>query len=47
MAAPLRPLERLAWRALARADAVCNRLYGRKGNPLYQSGTIAAASTAA
>jgi ferredoxin len=43
MAAPLRPLERLAWRALARADAVCNRLYGRKGNPLYQSGTIAAA----
>ena len=43
MAAPLRPLERLAWRALARADAVCNRLYGWKGNPLYQSGTIAAA----
>ena len=37
------PRPSLAARALARADAACNRLYGWKGNPLYQSGTIAVA----
>ena len=37
------PLERLARRPLAAADALCNRLYGWKYNPLYQSGTIAVA----
>jgi len=41
MAAASRPVERLALRALTSADAVCNRLYGWKANPLYQSGTIA------
>jgi coenzyme F420-reducing hydrogenase delta subunit/Pyruvate/2-oxoacid:ferredoxin oxidoreductase delta subunit len=34
------PLERLLRRPLAAADAVCNRLYGWRYNPLYQSGTI-------
>ena len=34
------PLERLVRRPLAAADALCNRLYGWKYNPLYQSGTI-------
>lgn len=29
-----------ASRLLAAADAVCNRLYGHRYNPLYQSGTI-------
>jgi ferredoxin len=37
------PLERLVRRPLAAADALCNRLYGWKYNPLYQSGTIAVA----
>ena len=36
-------LARIARRALARADAAANRLYGWRGNPLYQSGTIAVA----
>ncbi|MFI5311626.1 MAG: hydrogenase iron-sulfur subunit [Gemmatimonadales bacterium] len=40
MAAASRPLERLAVRALTTADAACNRLYGWRANPLYQSGTI-------
>ncbi|MDH5196094.1 MAG: hydrogenase iron-sulfur subunit [Gemmatimonadota bacterium] len=35
-----RPLERLVRRPLALADALCNRLYGWRYNPLYQSGTI-------
>lgn len=35
-----RPPEALALRLLAAADAACNRLYGWRGNPLYQSGTI-------
>jgi len=43
MAAPQRSIEQLAWRALGAADAACNRLYGWRGNPLYQSGTIAVA----
>lgn len=43
MAASQRPVERLAWRALAGADAICNRLYGWRANPLYQSGTIVVA----
>jgi coenzyme F420-reducing hydrogenase delta subunit/Pyruvate/2-oxoacid:ferredoxin oxidoreductase delta subunit len=40
MAAPSRPAERFALRALTAADAACNRLYGWQANPLYQSGTI-------
>ena len=40
MAAPPRRLERLALRLLTAADAACNRLYGWRANPLYQSGTI-------
>jgi ubiquinol-cytochrome c reductase cytochrome b subunit len=40
MAAPSRPAERLALRALTAADAACDRVYGWRGNPLYQSGTI-------
>jgi ferredoxin len=43
MAARLNALEQLSWRALSAADAACNRLYGWKGNPLYQSGTIVVA----
>jgi ferredoxin len=43
MAAQQRAIERLAWRALSAADAACNRLYGWRGNPLYQSGTIVVA----
>lgn len=43
MAAPQRPIERLAWHVLSAADATCNRLYGWRGNPLYQSGTIVVA----
>jgi coenzyme F420-reducing hydrogenase delta subunit/Pyruvate/2-oxoacid:ferredoxin oxidoreductase delta subunit len=35
--------ERLALRLLAAADACCNRLYGWRFNPLYQSGTIVVA----
>lgn len=38
-----RPLERLALGLLTRADAACNRLYGWRYNPLYQSGTIVVA----
>jgi len=40
MAASPRRLERLALRLLTGADAACNRLYGSRYNPLYQSGTI-------
>jgi ferredoxin len=40
MAVPPRRLERLALRLLTAADAACNRLYGWRANPLYQSGTI-------
>jgi ferredoxin len=36
----LRTLERMALGLLARADALCNRWYGWRFNPLYQSGTI-------
>jgi len=43
MAAPPRMLERLSLRVLTVADAVCNRLYGWRYNPLYQSGTIVTA----
>jgi ferredoxin len=43
MAAPQKALERWTWRALSAADAACNRLYGWRGNPLYQSGTIVTA----
>src|SRR5688500_14308591 len=43
MAAPPRTLERVALRVLTVADAVCNRLYGWRYNPLYQSGTIVTA----
>lgn len=40
----VRPLlERLSLRPLAAADALCNRLYGSRFNPLYQSGTIVVA----
>jgi ferredoxin/coenzyme F420-reducing hydrogenase delta subunit len=39
-AAIARSAERLAGRLLTAADAVCNRLYGQRFNPLYQSGTI-------
>lgn len=35
-----RPLERAAARALGPLDALANRLYGWRANPLYQSGTI-------
>jgi coenzyme F420-reducing hydrogenase delta subunit/Pyruvate/2-oxoacid:ferredoxin oxidoreductase delta subunit len=35
-----RALERLTRRLLRLADAGANRLYGWRGNPLYQSGTI-------
>ena len=38
-----RPIERALWRPLAWADAACNRLYGWRYNPLYQSGTIVVA----
>ena len=43
MAAPPRRLERGALRLLTAADAACNRLYGSRFNPLYQSGTIVVA----
>lgn len=43
MATHARPLERLALRALTRADALANRLYDHRFNPLYQSGTIVVA----
>lgn len=40
MAAPPRRLERGALRLLAATDSACNRLYGSRANPLYQSGAI-------
>jgi ferredoxin len=43
MSARQNALERFAWRALSAADATCNRLYGWRSNPLYQSGTIVVA----
>ncbi len=43
MAARSRPIERLTLRALTAADAVGNRVYGWRYNPLYQSGTIVTA----
>ena len=43
MAAVARPSERLAIRLLTTADTLCNRLYGQRFNPLYQSGTIVVA----
>ena len=43
MATPARPLERLALRLLTRADALANRVYDQRFNPLYQSGTIVVA----
>jgi ferredoxin len=43
MAAAPRRLERAALRLLSAADAACNRLYGSRFNPLYQSGTIVVA----
>ncbi|MDF2772550.1 MAG: methyl-viologen-reducing hydrogenase subunit delta [Geminicoccaceae bacterium] len=43
MAAHPRAIERLTLRALTAADAACNRLYGWRYNPLYQSGTIVTA----
>jgi coenzyme F420-reducing hydrogenase delta subunit/Pyruvate/2-oxoacid:ferredoxin oxidoreductase delta subunit len=43
MATVARPPERLALRLLTAADALCNRLYGQRFNPLYQSGTIVVA----
>lgn len=36
-------MERLAFRVLTEIDAVANRLYGSRWNPLYQSGTIVVA----
>ena len=38
-----RPLERLALRPLATADALADRLYDQRFNPLYQSGTVVVA----
>jgi coenzyme F420-reducing hydrogenase delta subunit/Pyruvate/2-oxoacid:ferredoxin oxidoreductase delta subunit len=43
MTAVARPSERLALRLLTAADALCNRLYQQRFNPLYQSGTIVVA----
>ncbi|MDP3910216.1 MAG: hydrogenase iron-sulfur subunit [Gemmatimonadales bacterium] len=40
---PAATLKRLLWRTLARADAVCNRLYGWRYNPLYHSGALVVA----
>lgn len=42
-AAAMRSIERLAQRMLRPLDALGTRLYGWRGNPLHQSGTIAAA----
>ena len=42
-ATPARSFERAARRLVDRADAVCNRLYGSQGNPLYQSGSVVVA----
>ena len=38
-----RMVERFALRLLRRADTLADRLYGQRGNPLYQSGTIVVA----
>ena len=35
--------ERVTWRLIGAADALCNRVYGQRFNPLYQSGTIVVA----
>ncbi len=43
MAASSRPVERFTLRILTAADAACNRVYGWRYNPLYQSGTIVTA----
>jgi ferredoxin len=43
MTASARAPERLALRLLTAADALCNRLYEQRFNPLYQSGTIVVA----
>jgi ferredoxin len=43
MASTLLAAERLALRLLTAADALANRLYGWRFNPLYQSGTIVVA----
>jgi ferredoxin len=43
MAAVARAPERLVLRLLTAADALCNRLYSQRFNPLYQSGTIVVA----
>ena len=43
MTARPRRIEHAALRLLSALDAACSRLYGWKGNPLYQSGTIAVA----
>ena len=43
MAAIARSTERLALRLLTAGDALGNRLYGQRFNPLYQSGTIVVA----
>jgi ferredoxin len=43
MTASARAPERLALRLLTAADALCNRLYEHRFNPLYQSGTIVVA----
>lgn len=43
MASPPRTLQRAGLRLLNSADAVFNRLYGSRWNPLYQSGTIVVA----
>ncbi|HEY0972816.1 MAG TPA: cytochrome b N-terminal domain-containing protein [Gemmatimonadales bacterium] len=47
MAPPPRLPERAALRLLSAADAACNRLYGSRWNPLYQSGSIVVALLAA
>ena len=39
----MRAIEHLALRLLTATDAVANRLYGARWNPLYQSGTIVVA----
>ena len=43
MAVAPRAFERLTLRLLTPVDALCNRLYGWRYNPLYQSGTIVVA----
>ena len=43
MAERPRTVEGIAWRGVAAADALFNRVYGWRYNPLYQSGTIVVA----